>query len=343
MSDHGCTGIVHADRFDKARGDCWICWRKKCGCGGKCGDCPDEPEVPGARIDAMPPARRVPVDLGPLHFNAGMVALGGSLLLASRRAIAAHSGESTIQLTFLDRKTFQPNSTPPRTLVIDHPLALLSQEDPRVWSHGNGQVRVAFAGCETMGRTLSSLRVRQMYAELDEDLRAVAIHAPAYGEHVEKNWMPFSIGDRQFFVYSIKPHRVLEVVGSDVITVYETPNNFPWSGRHLRGGAPPVLLGDRFGVWIHGCVAPPQKPTDRWEQNRVYNVGYYEFESKPPFRIIRQSPDPLLWAKEHEVQRPAYGSARVVFPCGAIVRDGRWFVSAGVGDQRVEILEWPML
>jgi hypothetical protein len=285
------------------------------------------------RINALPPVRRTIVNL-PWHFNAGLIDFNG-LHLLSRKAISEGSGESNVCVTPLDTNTFQPLAEP-RQLSLYHPFAATSREDPRGWIH-EGLPRVAFTGVD------HAQRVRMVYAELDAGFNPTKVHGINYGGPVEKNWTPFSIGPRQFFVYSIRPHRVLEVVGSEVVATYETPNPFPWSGRHLRGGAPPVLLpgGDRYGVCFHGCDAPAiQNPAERWEQGRVYNVGYYEFEATPPFRIIRQSPDPLLWAKDDEIQRPAYGTARVVFPCGAVLRDGRWLVSAGVGDRYSEVMEW---
>jgi predicted GH43/DUF377 family glycosyl hydrolase len=59
-------------------------------------------------------------------------------------------------------------------------------------------------------------------------------------------------------------------------------------------------------------------------------MGVYAFEARPPFRITRFAADPLLIGSEHD---PVVGwSSLVVFPGGALYRDGKWLIVFGVND-----------
>ena len=63
-------------------------------------------------------------------------------------------------------------------------------------------------------------------------------------------------------------------------------------------------------------------------------MGLYTFATRPPFAIRRFTPLPILSPDD---DRPAHMVKSVVFPCGAILRAGRWIVSYGYHDRECRI------
>ena len=59
-------------------------------------------------------------------------------------------------------------------------------------------------------------------------------------------------------------------------------------------------------------------------------MGVYSFEAKPPFRITGITETPLLIGSWRD--RWKNGCPLVVFPCGADLRNGKWFVTGGQND-----------
>lgn len=280
--------------------------------------------VPATRIDALPPTRRIPVNL-PGHFNAGLILHAGRLLLATRHA-------ERIYVSELDGD-YQPVWS--QRIALVHPLCSAGQEDPRLFLH-RGKLHVGFAGISHVngGKKLRDLRITQLVAELDDEFRTVKIIAPTFPgvKNVEKNWGWFSRDEVLHCVYSISPHVVIAFPGSGY-QVKEMPNDLPWSGGYLRGGAPPFLRDDRYVCWFHGA--------EETREGRIYNVGVYKFSAKT-FEITAQSPHPLLWADPST--KPANSPAHavgVVFPAGAVLRDDEWLISCGIHDVSTEVMVWP--
>jgi|GEM_PF-4467253 len=266
------------------------------------------------RSDLLPPLSRTFVDVP--GFNPGMVEHRGTLWFAPRN-------HERLYLYALDAGTFQPQARTAPPLNLSHPLATNGHEDARLFVHG-GELHAGFVGIKS-GKKRHELRISQLYANLTTG-EVVAPSFPGV-QPVEKNWGWFEHDGELYAVYSISPHVVVRLRDGER---FATANQLPWSGGYLRGGAPPVRVGDRYVCWFHGATEE--------KSGRVYNVGVYEFEAAPPFRVLRQSPAPLLWASGEDAVED--GSKRVVFPCGAVLRGGEWLVSSGSADAMCEVMRW---
>lgn len=295
---------------------------------GVCGKCPLREKV---KPTPTPKAKRdcTLVNLTG-HYNGSIIDFHGRTLLLSR---LHHS-----QYMSVLGPDNQPTSTVP--LILPHALCVNGQEDGRAYVYRD-KLRIVFAGI-TSGKTTDTYRVHQVIAELDDEFQVTGIWAPQYGKQErEKNWSPFVVDDRQFFVYSIAPHVVIEVEDDRVVNEFVTDNPLPFSGGHLRGGAPPILRGDRFLSIFHGNLPIP-KP-GKWP-DYLYSTGAYEFEAKPPFRVVCQTPMPLMWANDgdiaHEVGGNRRGDVRVIFPSGSVDRGDKVIVSQGAADNRIELMEF---
>lgn len=296
-------------------------------------DCPHPdgsrwPRFPRPLVELAPPDRstRIPSGLNTqpagYAFNASFIRYRGRLLLAYRTGWAG----SQVHVAGLDPATYAPG--PSVTLALTHPRATYGREDPRLFVHRD-RLHVSFTGVEPAAG--GGVVTNQLYARLTDDLRVEEVFYPHYAGRAswEKNWSFFEWSGNLFAVYSIRPHLILHIVGDRAYPFAETPNPHPWGGGHLRGGAPPVLAGGELWHWFHGR-------TGSYYDAR-YNVGLYAFEPKPPFRILRMTPEPLQW---DDPATKGDNYCPVLFVAGALLDGDRWLVSCGVNDRWIEIREW---
>ena len=158
-------------------------------------------------------------------------------------------------------------------------------------------------------------------------------------QKLEKNWTLFSepASARTLAVYSIAPHRVLELslAGEGPIACEEVSRcdwqlaQYPENHGGLRGGAPPFLADGVFWSFVHTVHDGPN--------GYRYLPAVYSFAAIPPFAPVSGPTRPLSLGDSIGAQRrydrlnPAV--AEVIYPCGA-VRDGtRWYISHGINDE----------
>ncbi|MFO0811500.1 MAG: hypothetical protein U0746_22960 [Gemmataceae bacterium] len=257
------------------------------------------------------------------RLNASLVECDGGYAIAFRSRW--HAAE--IYVGRLDAG-LAPVGDPVR-LCLRHVECSWGREDPRLFWH-SGALHCAFVAARGTAQLVS---MRQSYARLGDDFRVEAMVHPPYARRNrwEKNWQFFSHDGDLFAVYTVAPHRVLRVTDGTAVDAYETANPLPWSGGLLRGGAPPIRVGNEYWCFFHGLTQE--------DGVRTYNVGVYTFEARPPFRVLRQTSRPILIADA--TTRPEGQYANVVFPCGAVLRESstgrQWIVSCGIHDRWTEV------
>lgn len=78
---------------------------------------------------------------------------------------------------------------------------------------------------------------------------------------------------------------------------------------------------------------------------RVYCMGAYLMEKRPPFRMIRMSKKPIIFGSPHGVvvdldkKKCPHWKPNVVFPGGVVTRNGHWLVSIGVNDCECALIQ----
>ncbi len=286
---------------------------------------------PPSRLIGIPQAGLARGDTGAM--NASIIPYRGRLLMAYRAGVH----RAIIHVAELDAGYNAVRSVP---LALRHPLGPDTQEDPRLTTGPGGGLRVFFYGFER-----NRSRTTMLYADLSDDLVAGPVrHLELHGRNYpkEKNWSPYVHDGEQYVVYTISPHVILRIDGDRAERVHVSDTPFPWSGGHLRGGAPPVLVGDRYYHWFHGCALPgTSTPSDGTAAGSHYNVGLYTFEAKPPFRPLSMTPHPLRWGDRHaNVTRDKCPYHAVVFPCGAYLDGDDFYVSSGENDRRIGLAVW---
>lgn len=131
-----------------------------------------------------------------------------------------------------------------------------------------------------------------------------------YSFRNEKNWCPFEYDGKFYYIYSLNPHRFIEVdiysTGSATLK-YETDwytnswwNNQQWEEPKYRLNTSPIKLSD--GTYLSTFHTMNFSNIDsscneKVPQNiRSYWTGFYQFEGKPPFRVKRISSFPAISA-----------------------------------------------
>jgi len=178
------------------------------------------------------------------------------------------------------------------------------------------------------------------YVVFSEDLQRIE-HTEVFksppGNLYEKNWIPFwDPNERQLkWSYAWKPYHVVIEPGdfshpSDEIpdvTTHATPNPLPWTGGVIRGGAAPVRIdlgdGEVLYYFFHGALKRPQ--------GTVYTVGCLVTEGRPPYRVLRQTPTPLIWPDLPAIDETVV-KRYVVWPGGAVLAYGSWWLALGIDD-----------
>jgi hypothetical protein len=143
----------------------------------------------------------------------------------------------------------------------------------------------------------------------------------------EKNWLWFEHDRKPHLVYTTDPKHVVVEFHPDLTwpnIEYSTVSfSHLWRHGQARGGTPPVRVGDEYWTFFHSS-------TPWLSKKRRYHMGALCFEAKPPFAIKRATPLPILSGSKHDEWHQ--GLPLVVFPCGALIKNGVWLVTMGIND-----------
>jgi hypothetical protein len=129
-----------------------------------------------------------------------------------------------------------------------------------------------------------------------------------YTERDEKNWCPFEYDGKFYYIYSLNPHRFLEVdmYGTGRATLrYETKwetdswwEHQNWNKPFYRLNSSPIKLPD--GTYLSTFHTMNFSLMDSLINKNIqgnlrsYWTGFYQFESKPPFRVLKISSYPFI-------------------------------------------------
>lgn len=146
----------------------------------------------------------------------------------------------------------------------------------------------------------------------------------------EKNWLWWLHENRLHLLYKANPWMIVEYGQHWSDFKYHRLDGVTWPYGEIRGGTTPVQVGDYYFTFHHSSLP--------WKgRYRRYYAGCLAFEAKPPFSPKLITPEPILQGSQNDVwtQRKPL----VIFPCGAIHKDGQWLISCGVNDLKSAWLE----
>jgi predicted GH43/DUF377 family glycosyl hydrolase len=289
----------------------------------------------------------LPTDVGLCHMNSGYcVDDEGQAWLVTRKWVRREKTERSWHSTLMVYRVWEtPNSAGRSTpRVVGDPIELKmsgdpfeESEDPRVIFR-DGKFYVSY--CSWSQRSI--YHARQIFAEFDRDWKPINSLKVPYGLNdfkpatkmdkvAEKNWAWFWHDGSWHFVYSASPHVVVKAAKKRPED-FKTENKLNWKYGEIRGGTPPVRIGDEYFTFFHSSLPW------RGRQKRYY-MGAYAFEAKAPFRITKITPAALLRGSESDTR--INRGPLVVFPCGAVLENGTWTLTAGVNDEGTAWIRLP--
>ncbi len=241
-------------------------------------------------------------------------------------AFAFRSGwtSSDIRLCRLS-DSFQPRGVMMPAFAL-HPRAPRGREDPRLFRFRD-QWHFSFTGYEA-DRYFSSVLV----AKVSRWPSVEKVWEPRYDQrnHPEKNWVFFDHNGTLHAVYRIAPeHRVLQFDGENVSKVHTSDWSPAWLWGEMRGGASPILHNGEWYSFFHGFR--------RSGGQVIYTCGLYTFENAAPFRPLRWIPTPLVVGGFSHQETQDGWKKQIYYPCGAALKNGRWYISAGEHDNRCTV------
>jgi len=204
-------------------------------------------------------------------------------------------------------------------------------EDPRLARVGDRfyLTYVAFDGWSPPRLALSSIASSDFLSQNWNWETPVLISKP--GE-VNKSGalLPEPVNGKYFIFHRIYPDILIDTVDSldelDGTRFLEgkykiSPRSGYWDSRKLGIGATPIKTDQGWLVIYHGV--------DDYDDSR-YKIGAMLLDLHDPTRVIARTPYPIIEPTEHyENGLLKYG---VVYPCGAVILDGRLIVYYGGSD-----------
>lgn len=168
---------------------------------------------------------------------------------------------------------------------------------------------------------------------------------PNYGTRSEKNWCPMEYDGKFYIIYSLNPHRFIEVDihGSGNATLkYETVwhtyswwEEQNWEEPRLRLNTSPIKLPDGTYLSVFHTLNFSQgdpKCNENIPGNvRSYWTGFYLFEGKPPFRVKKISKTPVFYPVLDVVNGVLQKSCNPYCPFNLFL-DGDNVIMTGSGD-----------
>lgn len=279
---------------------------------------------------------------GNRHFNASILRTERGSLIMAYRYHGPDRGRSLIAICDLDT-SYNPTSN--NVVPLIGPTNMEHFEDPRLIEH-KGDVWMSYIEASGYGGAWKcSMRLVKLKREQNDWVVDRKFTLP-YGLNdlaQEKNWSFFSHREKLYFVYSLKPHVVVEIDDTTGLTGREwvTPGIVNWQHGTLSGGTPPINYSGTLLAMFHSALPHPQRV-------RRYNASLYMFSPEPPFEI-RQVTKPVLYGSDEDGFMPDprdHGikwEPCVVFPCGRFMDSmSNLIVSCGINDHGIVIVDLPV-
>ncbi len=203
-------------------------------------------------------------------------------------------------------------------------------EDPRITKIGNRlyMIYVAFNGYEPPRLALTSILYEDFRRQRFLWEKPVLISPPGI---IDKSGaiLPEKINGKYVIFHRIYPDILVDFVDSlefDGETWLKgeykiSPRPTMWDSRKVGGGAPPIKT-DEGWLMIYQGVGE--------EDSSKYKIGAMLLDLKDPTKVIYRTNHPILEPEEHyENSLAKFG---VVYPCGAIVKEGNLIVYYGGSD-----------
>jgi predicted GH43/DUF377 family glycosyl hydrolase len=296
-------------------------------------------------------------DLLPNNFayNPSILEVDNTIFMAYRYQGLGMSFKNTaIGLCELDSKWRVKPGSNRKVELIRRQVNATTFDDPRLFSYFgkpyltyvNGMLMVNGKWASSiyladLNETLHNKTYLSQLPRIGDNLNAASVNAGKVA--CEKNWTPFELGGKMYFVYTINPLVVVEydVVRDLARQVSSTSfdQSFWKHGEFLAGGTPLLERDGELCGFFHSFTNDdPANPTQR-----TYHVGFWAMNTKPPFKVTRMSSVPFMTAKKDPKRDIRNANApwlpNCIFPCGLVEKFDKIYISQGWQDCSCEIIE----
>ncbi len=276
-----------------------------------------------------------PYDVNNFYFNPSLFKLNNQNYIMTRYC---HVDDDLIPHNTLKLFNLDKNLKSVELNIVDE-IEDEQYEDPRVLV-AEDKIYISCANYQLH----NSSYIHQKVLVFDKEFNHIDNIHPVYDGNAkdcltntksQKNWTYFIENGKLMCVYKMYPHTVLEFDNKgNIVSEYISHVNINkiWKFGECRMGSNPILKDGYYHNFFHSSI-PWKNP------KRQYLMGYYKFESKPPYKIVEISNEPILWGNETDFRFLPKNSPLVVFPCGAIVEDNNFYVSFGFNDEKTGIIK----
>jgi hypothetical protein len=163
---------------------------------------------------------------------------------------------------------------------------------------------------------------------------------PLNMEGRQKNWVPWVHGNDIYLAGQICPHQVYRVLidGNKLYSEFKyhtewTHPMLPVKGSQLRGGTNAIRLdnGSYLGILHTASISG-------MGERLFYDSFAYQFEGKPPFKMLAYSSKTILPAESARVSHFRKGGLiQCVFSVGLVRRGQELLISSGLNDSAVRV------
>lgn len=271
------------------------------------------------------------------YFNPGIVERKDGLWLLVRRSEPHPQGFRFGQNFVFAFKLDETGKNPLMGVRLRWPVPDSSQhfEDPRGFYHE--RINQTIIGCCTFiwNQDGTWTGAHQCLGAFDHDWICQKLDYPRVGGNpgemvkitdkskYEKNWLWFLHEEKLALLYKAKPWMVVRFGETWSETKSYSSEGVGWPYGAIRGGTTPVRIGDLYYTFHHSSLP--------WRgRYRRYYAGAMAFEAHPPFAPKYITPEPILSGSQND--KWAQRKPLVIFPCGALYRDGTWLITSGVND-----------
>ena len=201
-------------------------------------------------------------------------------------------------------------------------------EDPRIISFRNKlYILVAYRD----KKTIFNLTLIELSNDLDL-INIIKIEPEFDNNHHQKNWNPFIYNNDLYFVYTVLPHKIVQVdlKSGRASIVYETTSNIfddMLDDYVIRGGSSYIIYKNNFIGVSRGMKI-------KYVYDPEYVSIIYGFEAKPPFKPIKRS-NPFLFTENSikDLRHP------VEMATGLIRNNDKIVIGMGINDCDLGIAE----
>ncbi len=285
--------------------------------------------------------KKIEISGYPDAFNPSIIRWRDSILMTFRIRDPITATTHQIGFVWLD-EDFNP-TTKPALLEIQQPSSCPYQmaQDPRLITFEDKVYIVFNDMVDFIDKKIRRMLVGELIIEQNrfyvENLTLLLNYEGEDKKRHEKNWVPFEYDNKFLLSYSIDPHIILKsLINSPTCkTVSKSHSAIKWNWGILRGGSQAYLIDGEYLAFFHSSkeVSTVQS---KGKKISHYVMGAYTFNSTPPFKLTRISPEPLVSktfynGPLHNTWKPL----RVVFPGGFIFNEKYIWVAYGRQDHEV--------